>query len=110
MKFFDYDDIWNRLNNYVSENNQKNVIQGSFVGYDDSPRRGNNGSKVVKGSSPYKFEKYFGKFYQIAKSQNKPYIFLTAWNEWGEGAYLEPDTKNGLKYLNVIKQAVNSYF
>jgi hypothetical protein len=40
--------------------------------------------------------------------QSRPYIFLTAWNEWGEGAYLEPDTKDGWGYLNAIREIVDS--
>src|SRR5574344_1122777 len=108
IKYYDYDDIWSRLINYISANKQYNMIQGSFVGYDDSPRRGMKGSKIIKGGSPDKFKKYFGEFYQISMKQKKPYIFLTAWNEWGEGAYLEPDTKDGWGYLNAIREIVDS--
>ena len=39
----------------------------------------------------------------ISKKYDKKFIFLTAWNEWGEGAYLEPDTESGMKYLEIIK-------
>ena len=42
----------------------------------------------------------------IANEQGKEFILLTAWNEWGEGAYLEPDTINHNKYLSALKNAV----
>ncbi|EGP5250035.1 glycosyl transferase, partial [Enterococcus faecium] len=31
---------------------------------------------------------------------------IFAWNEWGEGGYLEPDEKNGYGYLSAIKQTL----
>jgi hypothetical protein len=34
-------------------------------------------------------------------------LFMFAWNEWGEGGYLEPDEKFGFQYLEAIKKALN---
>ncbi len=31
-------------------------------------------------------------------------ITLNSWNEWTEGSYLEPDTVNGLEYLDAVRK------
>jgi len=30
-------------------------------------------------------------------------ITINCWNEWTEGSYLEPDTLNGFKYLEAVR-------
>ncbi|KAA4688655.1 glycosyl transferase, partial [Bacteroides intestinalis] len=39
--------------------------------------------------------------------QGKEYLFITAWNEWGEGAFIEPDEINKMSYLDAIKEVVH---
>lgn len=97
----DYDIIWKKILKNAQANCRNNVYLGGFVSYDDSPRRGAKG-KIVSNSNPEKFKGYLNKLVEISESQGKDFLFLTAWNEWGEGAYLEPDTINGYSYLNSI--------
>ena len=106
VKYFDYDTLWKKIIKEASVKTENNIFHGAYVSYDDSPRRGDKRSIIVQNSSPEKFKLYFKKLYDISLKQNKEYIFLTAWNEWGEGAYIEPDTTNQNKYLTAIKNIV----
>lgn len=103
---YDYDKVWKTLLENAKLHNEPNFLHGAFIGYDDSPRRGKNRSRIIIGGTPEKFEKYLGDLLNISRKQNKEYIFLTAWNEWGEGAYLEPDQTTKYGYLNALKAAI----
>lgn len=102
-KKFCYDDVWTSILRNAQKMNDKGMYHGAFVTYDDTPRRGKRGTVVI-GSSPIKFQYYLSELVKISANQGKDYVFLTAWNEWGEGAYLEPDSKNGYAYLEALRQ------
>lgn len=100
----DYDDVWKFVLKRTPENEK--CIPGAFVDWDNTPRRQKNG-RVFVGATPEKFEKYITK--QIERARNiykKDFMFIFAWNEWAEGGYLEPDKKNGYRYLEAIKRAL----
>ena len=43
---------------------------------------------------------------QTGKSTLLKALFLKAWNEWGEGNYVEPDQKFGHGYIQAIRKAI----
>lgn len=82
-----------------------NTYYGGFVDFDTSPRKGGN-AYVFEKATPKKFGKYFSSLYKKSAKEGKDFVFLTAWNEWGEGAYLEPDCRYGFQYLKAVRDAV----
>lgn len=105
--FLSYDQIWNIIFKRKRDEKKKTFL-GAFPGWDNTARKGKAGM-VVKGSTPFKFQEYFQKQYQRSQQQEKEFIFINAWNEWGEGAYLEPDEKHGFAYLQAIRQIKESF-
>lgn len=102
-----YDDVWNNILEY-NPIDEKDVA-GAFVNWDNTPRRGNSG-RITTGATPQKFENYLRQLFKKVKdSYSSDYVFVTAWNEWSEGSYLEPDQEDGSAYLNAIKE-VCRYF
>lgn len=39
-------------------------------------------------------------------SPEERFVFINAWNEWGEGTYLEPDEKYGYANINTVSKAL----
>ena len=104
---YDYDFVWKRLLRTADRNRKSRLILGGIVKFDDTPRRGNQ-ARIITNASPEKFEFYFRKLYQLCCNTNREILLLTAWNEWGEGAYLEPDIENGYEYLEALKNAIEN--
>lgn len=105
---FDYENVWKKIINKQCSRNDSDHVMCGFVRYDDSPRRGKNAT-VIKGDTPKLFAQYFKKLYRMSCNNNKPFMLLTAWNEWGEGAYLEPDEESGYAYLEALKKVIESF-
>lgn len=102
---FNYDEEWKRI--LQMKPKDEKMIPGAFVDWDNTPRYGKRGSVYV-GVTPEKFEYYLTKQIQRAKEiYNKDMIFLFAWNEWGEGGYLEPDEKYQYSMLKAVKNALD---
>lgn len=99
----DYSETWNKILD-LNINNRK-FIRGCFVDWDNTPRNKNGMSYV--GATPDKFQIYFNELINIIKkSKNPDVVFINAWNEWAEGAYLEPDEKYQYSYLEAIKKVI----
>lgn len=108
LRYFDYDNVWKDIISHSKQNGSPRIFNGAFVDYDDSPRRGATRACIFKGATPEKFENYFRELYNLSCFQEKEYLFLTAWNEWGEGAYLEPDKQWGNRYLDALASVTKS--
>ena len=105
LRLADYDKEWKSILYSARHCKAKNTFYSGIVGFDDTPRRGAK-ARIIKGQTPQKFEEYLTKLLKISNEQGRELLFITAWNEWSEGAYLEPDEVNGTSYLQAVKNAL----
>lgn len=102
-----YDKRWSRILANARRCQYAHTFFGALVDFDDTPRRGNH-ARIMSDATPHKFEKYMRELLKISQKKKSEFVFLTAWNEWGEGAYLEPDETNGYAYLEALKRAIDT--
>lgn len=107
VRIINYDSIWNTILNTTSAS-LLNTYYSGFVGYDDTPRRGKNGM-IITNSTPDKFCYYLTELMAKNAANGNELVFLNAWNEWGEGMYLEPDERYGTSFLEAIPTAKKNY-
>lgn len=107
LKFYDYDEVWQQIVE-ISEDDRLTTYPGAFVDWDNTSRYKKR-AIIFKGATPRKFSQWFGKLVDTMPKRRLPenFIFLNAWNEWAEGAYLEPDEQYGYQYLEAVKNALS---
>ena len=94
---------------YVAEDAWENVYPTLLPQWDRTPRAGIKTDPLVN-STPEKFQKTVEEacHFICGKHPQHQILFLKAWNEWGEGNYVEPDLRFGHGYLQAIRQAIES--
>lgn len=99
QKKLDYDNVWETILNSEAKSE---YIEGAFVDWDNSARKKNGYVNI--GTTSEKFGVYMKRlFKKIKQTEQLPVVFLNAWNEWCEGAYLEPDELHKYSYLEAIR-------
>ena len=76
--------------------------------WDNTARRDNKGM-IFHGATPTLYKQWLLDVITNEKSFSdlpENFVFINAWNEWGEGAYLEPDRYYGYAYLSATKSAL----
>jgi len=79
--------------------------------WDNTPRRMGS-STIFAFSTPSLYENWlYDACTFISKSVRDTHkmVFINAWNEWAEGAHLEPSKNFGYAYLNATQRALSRY-
>lgn len=81
---------------------------GVNPGWDNEPRRSGNG-RVYAHASPRGYRDWLRHAIATAgrRFPTQPLVFVNAWNEWAEGAVLEPDTRLGHAWLEATRNALH---
>lgn len=94
---------------YTKKDNNLGIIPGICPTWDHSPRSGKKCS-ILHNSSPDLFAQLLDNTLTINENGTKlPILFIKSWNEWGEGNYMEPDTKWGKSYINRMGEVVHKH-
>jgi lipopolysaccharide biosynthesis protein len=79
-------------------------------GWDNDPRKPGRGNTFVN-SCPALYREWLTNACRYAITQfpgDERLVFINAWNEWAESAYLEPDQRYGYAYLEATAEALRS--
>lgn len=83
--------------------NRLPIIPPVCGGWDPRPWHGDN-TLVRTGRTPELFERHLRDCKQFLDEHKQKMLFVEAWNEWGEGSYIEPHREFGFGYLEAIRK------
>lgn len=108
-KFFDTNKLINEKK-YMYDCNA-NLFKCCFPNWDNTSRKCYNGAFVFQ-TEPHNYKKWLTDLLLWTKNnkkRNEQFVFINAWNEWAEGAHLEPDQKYGYAYLQATFDALKDF-
>lgn len=96
---------------YMAQNDRKpfDYFRSNVPIWDNTARYGSE-ALLLHGSTPQSFQRWMEHSIADAKVNlpaDRRFVVVNAWNEWAEGAHLEPDTRYGYSYLNSIGRALS---
>ena len=94
---------------YTSQDSREDVYPQILAGWDRSPRSGRR-AIIYDQRTPEAFERMVAQAVHISEGKAKEHriLFLNSWNEWGEGAYVEPDRRFGHGFLRALRRQLIS--
>lgn len=80
---------------------------GVMVAFDNTPRR-QWAPDIWYGSNPYTFRRWLAAAVRavLPRQPDQRVVFVNAWNEWAEGAVLEPTDRYGRSFLLAVRDVV----
>ncbi|MCD6535245.1 MAG: glycoside hydrolase family 99-like domain-containing protein [Deltaproteobacteria bacterium] len=105
---YDLGEIAKRSNHYTHPD--YTLFRSVCPSWDNTARRG-EAATIFVNDSPVSYQQWLhnaaidtaGRF----KQKEASLVFVNAWNEWAEGAHLEPDQTNGYAYLQATRDAIS---
>lgn len=97
--------------NYLLQPVPKHVVHPTVMpAWDNTPRRPDVGDTFVN-ATPEIYELWLREVVArtvALRRAEEQLVFVNAWNEWGEGAYLEPDRRYGHQFLHATQRALTN--
>lgn len=89
---------------FSPEDARENVFPIILPQWDRTPRAGSREGVYVN-ATPEHFQAHIEDALHVIANKQPEHrlLFLKSWNEWGEGNYVEPDTKYGHGFLEALK-------
>lgn len=102
---YDFSRIYDKM--FTDEDRKDNILPTIIPNWDRSPRAGIR-AKIWYNYNPKFFKKQVEMAVDLIKEKPEEHriLFLMAWNEWGEGNYMEPDLEYGHGYINALREAL----
>lgn len=106
---YDWSVFPERSKNYPSRDYK--IFRSVCPGWDNTARRRHGGGVFINNTPElYRawLENAIDDTVAHVEEPSERLIFVNAWNEWAEGAHLEPDATNGFAYLQATRDALEA--